>query len=155
MEMKWHSFHRFRADNNMIKVEIIKGPISFFPNDDTREQDGAELIFNGRVRATEYGNSITALEYEQYEGMAEAELKKLAEDSCQKFPIHDLFCKHRIGRVEVGATSLHVVIWSKHRKEAIDAMSWFIIELKKQVPIWKWAILEDGSRMPSKCEHDH
>jgi len=137
----------------MIKIEISEGPIPFFLNDDSRQQDGAELIFNGRVRATEHGDSITALEYEQYEGMAEAELIQLAKDTCQKFPIHDLFCKHRIGKVDVGETSLHVVIWSKHRQEGIDAMSWFIIELKKRVPIWKWAILEDGSRIPSKCDH--
>lgn len=139
----------------MIKIGIINGPITFFPNDDTRQQDGAELIFNGRVRATEHGKKITALEYEQYEGMAEAELIQLAKDTCAKFPIHDLFCKHRIGKVDIGETSLHVVICSKHRQEGIDAMSWFIIELKKRVPIWKWAILEDGSRIPSKCEHEH
>ena len=48
----------------MVTVEIVNGPISFFSNDDSREQNGAELIFNGRVRATEHGKNITALEYE-------------------------------------------------------------------------------------------
>ena len=139
----------------MIKIEIFNGPIDFFSNDDSRNQDGAELIFNGRVRATEHGETISALEYEQYEGMAEIELKPLANDTCKIFPIHDLFCKHRIGIVGVGETSLHVIIWPKHRQEGIDAMSWFIVELKKRVPIWKWAILEDGSRIPSKCNHEH
>lgn len=138
----------------MIKIEIVNGPISFFTNDDSGKQDGAELIFNGRVRATEHGKNITALEYEQYEGMAEVELTQLAKATCEKFPIHDLFCKHRIGRVDVGETSLHVSIGSKHRKEGLDAMTWFITELKKRVPIWKWAILEDGSRIPSECSHE-
>ena len=137
----------------MIKIEITEGLITFFKNDDSRKQDGAELIFNGRVRATEHGDSILALEYEQYEGMAEVELTQLAKNTCEKFPINGLFCKHRIGKVSVGETSLHVVIWSKHRQEGIDAMSWFIIELKKRVPIWKWAILQDGSRIPSECNH--
>ena len=137
----------------MIKIEIINGPIEFFRNEDSRQKDGAELIFNGRVRVTENGENITALEYEQYEGMAKAELTQLAEETCKRFPIHDLFCKHRIGRVDVGETSLHVVIWSKHRKEGLEAMTWFISELKKRVPIWKWAILEDGSRIPSECSH--
>ena len=137
----------------MIKIEITEGLITVFKNDDSRKQDGAEVIFNGRVRATEHGDSILALEYEQYEGMAEVELTQLAKNTCEKFPINDLFCKHRIGKVSVGETSLHVVIWSKHRQEGIDAMSWFIIELKKRVPIWKWAILQDGSRIPSECNH--
>lgn len=139
----------------MIKIEIINSPIIPFISDDNRQQDGSELVFNGRVRAKEHGEAIIALEYEQYEGMAETELKQLAEETAIKYPIHDLFCKHRIGKVNVGETSLHVVIWSKHRQEGIDALSWFILELKKRVPIWKWAILVDGSRIPSKCDHEH
>ncbi len=138
----------------MIKIEIVNGPIDFSPNDDNRQQDGAELVFNGRVRATENGEAITALEYEQYEGMADLELTQLAKDTCAKFPIHDLYCKHRMGQVGIGETSLHVSIWSKHRKEGLDAVTWFISELKKRVPIWKWAILEDGSRIPSECSHE-
>ena len=137
----------------MVKTEVVNGPIDFFPSEDNRQQDGAELVFNGRVRATEHGENITALEYEQYEGMAEAQLTQLAEEAMNKFPIHDLFCRHRIGRVDVGETSLHVSIWSQHRKEAIEAMDFFIKELKKRVPIWKWAILSDGTKVPSECEH--
>jgi len=139
----------------MVKAEIVNGPIDFFPSEDNRQQDGAELVFNGRVRATEDDKNITALEYEYYEGMAEEELTQLAEKTMNKFPIHDLFCRHRIGRVDVGESSLHVSIWSKHRREGLAAMDWFISELKKRVPIWKWAILEDGTRIPSECEHDH
>ena len=137
----------------MIKVEIVSGPIDFFPPNNNHRQDGAELTFNGRVRSTEHGKNITALEYEKYEGMAELELTQLAEETVGKFPINDLFCRHRVGKVNVGETSLHVVIFSKHREEGIDSLSWFISELKKRVPIWKWAILEDGSRVPSECVH--
>ena len=137
----------------MVKVEIVNGPIDFFPPNNNHRQDGAELTFNGRVRSTEHGKNITALEYEKYEGMAELELTQLAEETVGKFPINDLFCRHRVGKVNVGETSLHVVIFSKHREEGIDSLSWFISELKKRVPIWKWAILEDGSRVPSECLH--
>ena len=137
----------------MVKVEIVNGPIDFFPPNNNHSQDGAELTFNGRVRSTEHGKNITALEYEKYEGMAELELTQLAEETMGKFPINDLFCRHRVGKVNVGETSLHVVIFSKHREEGIDSLSWFISELKKRVPIWKWAILEDGSRVPSECVH--
>jgi len=139
----------------MIKIEILNNPIIPFTSDDNRQDDGAELVFNGRVRDSEDGVNIIALDYEQYVGIAESELMKLAEETARIYPIHDLFCKHRIGKISVGETSLHVVIWSKHRQEGIDAMSWFIKELKKRVPIWKWAILEDGSRIPSKCGLEH
>ena len=133
----------------MVKVEIINGPIGFFRLNDSRTKDGAEIIFNGRVRATEHDKIITAIEYEQYEDMAYSELKKIAEKTVKKFIIHDLFCKHRIGKVSVGQSSLHVVIRSKHREEGFIAMNYFISELKECVPIWKWAILEDGTKIPS------
>ena len=137
----------------MVIVEIINGSLTPFPSNDDRNQDGAELTFNGRVRDKEHGKAIVALEYEQYEGMAEAELTELAKEICQKFPISDLFCKHRMGRVGIGEMSLHVSIWSKHRKEAIEGMDCFIFELKKRVPIWKWAIMADGTKVPSECAY--
>ena len=138
----------------MIKVEIVGSSITPFDSNDNQKQKGAELIFNGRVRGTENGEKIKMLEYEQYEEMAEKELKTIAQEAQNKFPIKDLLCRHRIGEVKVGETSLHVSIWSKHRKEGLEAMSFFIIELKKRVPIWKWAILENGEKIPSECKHE-
>ena len=137
----------------MIITEIVRGLIIPFPSDDSRTDEGAELIFNGRVRDKEQGKLITGLEYEHYNGMAEKELNDIAIKTVNKFPIRDLLCRHRVGRVNIGETSLHVTIWSKHRKEGLEAMTYFIKELKKQVPIWKWAILEDGKKIPSACSH--
>ena len=138
----------------MIKVEIIGSHVIPFDSNDNQKEKGAELIFNGRVRETEHGKKIKMLEYEQYEDMAEKELRMIAQETQTKFPIKDLLCRHRIGEVKVGETSLHVSIWSKHRKEGLEAMSFFIIELKKRVPIWKWAILENGEKIPSECKHE-
>lgn len=137
----------------MIDIQIVNQPIIYFEHEENRDEDGSELLFNGRVRSKEGDNLIKELEYEQYEGMALSELINLANESLNKYPISDLFCKHRIGKVKVGETSLHVLIWSKHRKEGFKAMSYFISELKKRVPIWKWAILEDGTKIPSECSH--
>ena len=138
----------------MIRVEIVDSSIIPFESDDNQKEKGAELIFNGRVRETEHGKKIKVLEYEQYEDMAEKELINIARETQNKFPIKDLLCRHRIGEVKVGETSLHVSIWSKHRKEGLEAMSFFIIELKKRVPIWKWVILENGEKIPSECKHE-
>jgi len=89
--------------------------------------------------------------YEHYKGMAENELKRLAEETVKIFRIHDLYCRHRIGIVKVGEISLHVMILSKHREEGLFALEYFIAELKKTVPIWKWALLKNGKKIPSKC----
>ena len=137
----------------MIISEIVQGRIVPFPTDDSRRDEGAELVFNGRVRGTEHGKLIIALEYEHYSGMAEKELNDLALETAEKFPLRDVFCRHRVGRINIGETSLHVAIWSKHRKEGLEAMTYFITELKKRVPIWKWAVLMDGEKIPSECAH--
>ncbi|HIC74960.1 MAG TPA: molybdenum cofactor biosynthesis protein MoaE [Candidatus Marinimicrobia bacterium] len=152
MGMKWPLFHQSRADK-VVLTEIVPAPIVPFPSDNTRREEGAELVFNGRVRGTEQGQDILALEYEHYEGMAEQELQSLADETMAKFLIQDLFCRHRVGRITIGEASLHVAIWSQHRKEGLQAMTYFIRELKERVPIWKWAILVSGERVPSECVH--
>ena len=63
----------------MIRVEIVASSIIPFEFDDNQKEKGAELIFNGRVRGTEHGEKIKMLEYEQYEDMAEKELRMIAQ----------------------------------------------------------------------------
>lgn len=137
----------------MIETSIVEGELPAWKNDDTHEGHGAELVFYGRVRDEELGKKILALEYEHYQGMAEKELQQLAEDTVAKFPIGDFVCHHRVGKIAVGQASIRVSIWSKHRVESLEAMAWFISELKVRVPIWKWALTVDGERLPSKCTH--
>ncbi|MFQ6616610.1 MAG: molybdenum cofactor biosynthesis protein MoaE, partial [Fidelibacterota bacterium] len=107
-----------------------------------------------RVRGTEGGHRISALHYEHYPGMAERELQTLAEQTAEQFAIRDLICRHRIGEVPVGESSLEISIWSEHRREGLEAMEFFISGLKKSVPIWKWAVLPDGRKVPSLHHHE-
>ena len=152
MVMKLHLFRQCKGVK-MIITKIISEKIKTFPSQNDRSDEGSELVFNGRVRGVEDGRPILSLDYEYYQGMAETQLKQLAEETVKKFPIRDLLCQHRVGQVKVGETSLHVVIWSKHREEGLNAITYFISELKKRIPIWKWAILKNGDRIPSMCSH--
>ena len=135
----------------MVITRIIKNKIPALASHESHTRDGAELQFYGRVREMENGQPIVALDYEYYEGMAEKELQKLGEETMSRFAINQLDCIHRVGKIPVGEASLRVVIWSKHRVEALDAMAWFISQMKRDVPIWKNAVLKDGSRIPSTC----
>ena len=74
----------------MIIIEIIDAPVVPFISHENQKEKGAELIFNGRVRETEHGKKIKYLEYEQYEGMAEDELKIIAKETQKKYPITQL-----------------------------------------------------------------
>ncbi len=136
-----------------IYTNITTDYIQPLPSNDTHLKDGAELQFYGRVRDSEHGEKIKALDYEYYENMAELELQKLAEITYSKFDLNEFYCIHRVGEVPVGESSLLVQVWSKHRVNGLDAMAWFISQLKKYVPIWKNAVLKDGTIIPSHCDH--
>ncbi len=134
---------------DLIVTAIIEGPLPPVPKSGSHGRDGAEVLFHGRVRATEHGKDIVALDYEHYPGMTETQLDALARETIRKFPIHDLLCHHRVGRIAVGETAMRLVIRSGHRTEAFEAMSWFISELKRRVPLWKWGVDSEGNRTPS------
>ena len=147
----------------MVETRIIDGPLP--PIEETLAQldaaaagpaasgSGAQLIFQGQVRGAEDGRSITALDYEAYDGMAQAELQAIARETADRYPIHQLLCIHRIGRVPVGAAALRVAVRSAHRAEALEALAHFIDLLKDRVPIWKWGVTEQGERFPSRHQH--
>ena len=110
-----------------------------------RQEDGAVAVFEGVVRNQTRGRRTLYLDYEAYEAMAVKQLRELADQALEKFPIRDLAIVHRLGRLELGETSVAIVVASAHRGAAFDACRWIIDTLKKTVPIWKKEYFEDGA----------
>lgn len=92
----------------------------------------------GEVRETEY------LEYEAYEPMALKEMEKLIERVKAEFEISNVGIVHRLGRLEIGETSIVISVASPHRRAAFAACEWLIKELKRTVPIWKKEVYRGG-----------
>ena len=93
---------------------------------------------SGEIRETEY------LEYEAYEPMALKEMKKLIERVKAEFDISNVGIVHRLGRLEIGETSVVISVASPHRRAAFAACEWLIKELKRTVPIWKKEVYAEG-----------
>lgn len=110
-----------------------------------RGEDGASLVFEGIVRNQTRGRRTLYLDYEAYEEMALAEMESLAEQALEKFAIRDVAIVHRLGRLEIGESSVLIAVFSAHRAAAFDACRWLIDTLKKTVPIWKKEFFEDGA----------
>jgi molybdopterin synthase catalytic subunit/molybdopterin converting factor small subunit len=110
-----------------------------------RGDDGAAVVFEGVVRNQTRGRRTLYLDYEAYEEMALQQMEALAEQSLKQFPIRDVALVHRLGRLEIGETSVLVVVVSAHRAAAFDACRWLIDTLKRTVPIWKKEYFEDGA----------
>jgi MoaE-MoaD fusion protein len=110
-----------------------------------RPEDGAAVVFEGVVRNQTRGRRTLYLDYEAYEAMAFEQMKGLAEQARDCFGVGGVSILHRLGRLEIGETSVLIVVASAHRGAAFDACRWIIDTLKKTVPIWKKEYFEDGA----------
>jgi molybdopterin synthase catalytic subunit len=110
-----------------------------------REEDGALVLFDGIVRNNSRGRRTLYLFYESYPDMALSYLRLLADRALAEFPIRDLAIVHRLGRLEIGESSIVIAVASAHRAAAFDACRWLIDTIKKTVPIWKKEFFEDGA----------
>ncbi len=108
-------------------------------------EDGATVAFEGIVRNHTRGRRTLYLDYEAYEDMALKEMEELATRALAEFKIRDVAIVHRLGRLEIGETSVLIVVASAHRAAAFDACRWLIDTLKRTVPVWKKEHFEDGA----------
>ena len=115
-------------------LKKIKGP-----------EDGAAIVFEGIVRNNTGGRRTLFLDYEAYEEMAVKEMESLIGRAFDQFKVRDAMIIHRLGRIEIGETSVLIVVSSAHRAAAFDACRWLIDTLKRTVPIWKKEHFEDGA----------
>jgi MoaE-MoaD fusion protein len=124
---------RERIDSQVI-LERLKHP-----------EDGAAVVFDGVVRNNTRGRQTLYLEYEAYEEMALQQMEELAVQALGQFPVRDVALVHRLGRLEIGETSVLIVVASAHRGPAFEANRWLIDTLKRTVPIWKKEYFVDGA----------
>lgn len=115
-------------------VESLKAP-----------EDGALVVFDGFVRNNYKGQQTLYLEYEAYEPMAYAKMREIGAEIRAKFPVHRLAIVHRLGRLEIGETSVFIAVSSAHRAAAFDACRFAIDTLKRVVPIWKKEYFAGGA----------
>lgn len=108
-------------------------------------EDGAIVVFEGIVRNESGGRRTLYLEYEAYETMALKQMGVIAAAMRNQFGTDSVALVHRLGRLEIGETSVLVAVTSAHRREAFEACRYGIDTLKRTVPIWKKEYFEDGS----------
>jgi MoaE-MoaD fusion protein len=107
--------------------------------------DGAVVTFDGCVRNQSHGRATLYLDYEAYESMALTKMREIAVAAREKFPIDRVAIAHRLGRLQIGETSVFIAVSSPHRPAAFEACRFAIDTLKKTVPIWKKEYFEDGA----------
>lgn len=107
-------------------------------------QSGGIDVFIGTVRDSTKGKRVIRLEFEAYEPMALKEMRTIAAQALEKWPIQKLLIHHRTGLLEVGEVPVIIAVSCAHRDAAFEACRFVIDTLKQTVPIWKKEIFEDG-----------
>jgi molybdopterin converting factor subunit 1 len=128
-------------------VELVREPIRVaeLVAELKLPEDGAVAVFEGIARNHSSGRKTLYLEYEAYESMALGKLRELAETMGAQFAVDCVAVVHRLGRLDIGQTSVFIGVSSAHRRAALDACRFGIDTLKRTVPIWKKEYFEDGA----------
>jgi len=108
-------------------------------------EDGAIVTFDGFVRNESHNRATLYLDYEAYESMALAKMREIGAQLHEKYRIHRVAMVHRLGRLEIGETSIFIAVSAPHRAAAFEACRFAIDTLKHTVPIWKKEYFEDGA----------
>ena len=108
------------------------------------DEAGAIATFVGTTRARSRGRSVLHLDYEAYDGMAEAEMARIGDELAARYELTRIAIAHRVGRVEIGETSVAIAVSAPHRADALAACRDAIDTLKERVPLWKKEVYEGG-----------
>ena len=108
------------------------------------DEAGAIATFTGTTRVRSRGRTVTHLDYEAYEGMAEKVMEEIADALRARYELTAIAIQHRIGRVTIGETSVVIAVSAPHRQDALAACKDAIDELKERVPLWKKEVYEGG-----------
>lgn len=129
------------------RCAIVREPIAAQQIADSLKagEDGAVIVFQGIVRNHSRGRRTLYLDYEAYESMALSEMRRLSQAALERFAVRDVRLVHRLGRLQIGETSILIAVAAAHRAAAFEACRWLIDTLKKTVPIWKKEYFEDGA----------
>ena len=127
----------FRLSEEPLSLETVVDEV-------VSEEAGAVATFVGTTRVHSRGRTVTYLEYEAYEGMAEREMEAIASELRARYDLCDIAIHHRVGRVGIGERSVVIGVSAPHRHDALAACKDAIDTLKERVPLWKKEVYEGG-----------
>lgn len=127
-------------------IKITEKPIDVQKVIDTASSLGAGAVnvFVGTVRNTAHGKNVLWLEYEAYEAMVVAEIKKIIDEATNRWDLLGWAVSHRVGTLKPGEVTLAIAVSTPHRQDAFEACSFILDNVKERTPIWKKEVFEDG-----------
>jgi molybdopterin synthase catalytic subunit len=127
----------YKITDQPIKTEPFLGEMRI-------ETSGAIATFHGIARRSSRGRDVLYLEYTAYESMALNVMEQIGKEVYDRFDVDKVMIIHRIGRIEIGETSILIAIAAPHRKAALEGCSYTIERIKQILPVWKKEVWNDG-----------
>jgi len=127
----------FRLSEQPLSLEVVAAEVA-------SDEAGAVATFVGTTRVHSRGRTVTHLDYEAYEGMAEQVMAEIAEELKARYELCEIAIHHRIGRVGIGERSVLIAVSAPHRQDALAACKDAIDTLKERVPLWKKEVYVGG-----------
>src|SRR5258708_31410592 len=114
-------------------------------------EDGAIVTFDGFVRNQSHDRPTLYLDYEAYESMALAKMREIGAQLHDKYRIHRVAMVHRLGRLEIGETSVFIAVSAPHRAAAFDPFPFPIDTLNPTLPLSKNAHFQHCPLLPPRA----
>lgn len=129
-----------------IHVQLLDTPLDVIAciGQVTGPASGGIDVFIGTVRDATKGRAVLRLEFEAYDSMALREMRKIAEQAFEQWPLQAIAMHHRTGVLQIGEVAVVIAVSAAHRDAAFGACRFVIDTLKQTVPIWKKEVFEDG-----------
>ncbi len=112
---------------------------------------GAVVLFSGTVRDHAVDDDgvlrsdVVHLDYEAYEEQCTVVFGQIVDELRSRWPhTGRVALLHRLGRIELGESSVVAVVSAPHRPEAFEAARYAIDALKASAPIWKHETWRDA-----------
>ena len=144
-------------DNGDTLLELTTEPLSIDQtyNWSVLPSCGAVVVFSGTVRDHSDGRAgVETLAYEAYEEEVLPKCQLITEEMRKQWPtLGRIALIHRLGELQLGESSVLVVVSSPHRPEAFEAARYGIDALKVTVPIWKRETWSDGADWAASAQH--
>lgn len=115
-----------------------------------RDDAGAVVVFEGRVRDHDEGREVRSLLYEAHPD-ADAVLKEVLADARTRPGVIAAAAFHRHGELRIGDLAFVAAVSAAHRHDAFAGCAWLVDEVKERLPMWKLQRFTDGSQEWVNC----
>ena len=127
-----------RAGDSVSLDDILRDALSMGGN------TGAVVVFVGVVRRENLGGRVNVLLYEDAGDLSQAAIERVTREVVEKYNLHYAAAYHYTGPRRPGDLTMVIAVAGESRRDTYPALEELVDRVKREVPIWKKEVHEDG-----------